>query len=88
MMATKNAPRCGNSYGAFKQDNRENHPVPIVTHPKPLFKRNRIKLVWTPLNIALLILLAAVAIYFTVQAVIVDPLAFELTSMADSVFNV
>ena len=88
MMATKNAPTCGNRVGAFRQDNLSKHPVPIVSHPKPLRKRNRIKLVWTPLNFSLLLLAVALVIYFVVEAVTASPLEFEMISKANSVLNV
>ena len=66
--------------------NGEKHPVPILTHyPR---RRKRVRLVWTPVNVALLILLIAAAAFVVVKAVTVDPLQPELISMADSVFNI
>ena len=64
----------------------ENHLVPILTHyPR---RRKRVRLVWTPVNVSLLILLAAILFTFIVKAIVADPLEFELISMANSVFTV
>lgn len=72
--------------GVEKQMTRENHPVPILTHyPR---RRKRVRLVWTPVNVSLLILLAAILFIVIVKAIVADPLEYELISMANSVFTV
>lgn len=68
-------------------------PVPFLTHYNPRhskrrLRRRRLRLVWTPVNVALLILLAAVLFIVIVKAVTADPLAPELISLGNSVFRV
>ena len=93
MIANEKAPTCWRRVGAQKQ-NVGKHPVPIVTHAahgrKYVRGNRKIKLVWTPVNIALLLLLAAAAMYLTVKLVCADPLYKSdlMISMANSVFRV
>lgn len=64
------------------------HPVPILSHyPR---RRKRVRLIWTPLNAALLILLIAALIFFVIRAVTADPLAQSdlMVSMANSVYRI
>ena len=64
------------------------HPVPILTHyPR---RRKRVRLIWTPLNVALLILLIAALIFFVIRAMVTDPLAQSdlMVSMANSVYRI
>ena len=89
MITKEKAPIYCHRIGANDEVTAENHLVPILTHyPRRRKRVRRIKLVWTPLNVALLILLAAIVAHFIVKAVCVDPLQFELISMADSAFNI
>ena len=88
MLTNEKAPTCWRTNGARKQDNFGKYPVPIVTHPRPLRKRVRIKMIWTPLNVALLVLLVAAGVYFAAKALAVDPLQQrDLISMASSVMR-
>lgn len=64
------------------------HPVPILTHyPR---RRKRVRLIWTPLNAALLILLIAALIFSVIRAMTADPLAQSdlMFSMANSVYRI
>lgn len=90
MMTNEKAPFCGSRNGAGKRDGVGKHPVPIVSHPRPLCKRTRVKLVWTPLNFALLVLMFALIVYLTVKALTKSPLDRTdlLVSMSNSVFRI
>jgi len=83
---THSAPRTirdATSYGKAGK-----HPVPILTHyPR---RRKRVRLIWTPLNAALLILLIAALIFFVIRAMTADPLAQSdlMISMANSVYRI
>ena len=57
MSANKKAPNCGNSIGA-RQDDYQNHPVPIITRSPRHYKR-RIRLRPTPVNILLVLAVLA-----------------------------
>ena len=65
------------------------HPVPILTH-YPRRRKRRVRLIWTPLNVALLILLIATLIFFVIRAMTADPLAQSdlMVSMANSVYRI
>ena len=96
MHVKEKAPIGGNRIGAKKQESFGKHPVPIVTHVAHGRKRigrhecrpYKVRLKWTPVNVALLLLLGAVICWLIVRGVCADPLEFELTSMADSVLRV
>lgn len=61
MSANKKAPNCWHSIGA-RQDNYQNHPVPIITRSPRHYKR-RIRLRLTPVNVLLVLaVLAALAL--------------------------
>lgn len=61
MSANKKAPNCWHSIGA-RQDNYQNHPVPIITRSPRHYKR-RVRFRLTPANALLfLAILAALAL--------------------------
>ena len=91
MLTKEKAPMRCSAIGAHAKDSFGKHPVPIVTHyphRRKHVRRKHYKLVWTPVNVALLLLLGAVICWLIVRGVCADPLEFELTSMADSVLRV
>ena len=91
MIANEKAPTCWRTNGAKKQ-NVGKHPVPIVSHypaSRKRVRRRRYKLVWTPLNAALFVLLIAAMTFMLVRTIATDPLSQrDLITMANSVFRV
>lgn len=78
--------------GVEKQMTSENHLVPIVTHypkhSKHAARKKRYKLVWTPVNAALFVLLIAAMVFMLVRAIAVDPLQQQdLITMSYSVLR-
>jgi len=91
MLTNEKAPTCWRRVGAQKQ-NVGKHPVPIVSHypvSRKRVRRRRYKLVWTPLNAALFVLLIAAMTFMLVRTIATDPLSQpDLITMANSVFRV
>lgn len=90
MSINEKAPNCWRSVEAQKQMGWGKHPVPIVTHyPRHRKRVRRYKLVWTPLNAALFVLLIAAMAFMLVRTIAVDPLTQrDLITMAGSVLRV
>lgn len=83
---THSAPRTIRDATSYEKAGK--HPVPILTHyPR---RRKRVRLIWTPLNAALLILLIAAMIFFVIRAMTEDPMAQSdlMVSMANSVYRI
>lgn len=91
MIANEKAPTCWRTNGARKQESLGKHPVPILSHyPKTRkrVRRRRYKLVWTPLNAALFVLLIAAMVFMLVRTIATEPLSRDLITMSYSVFRV
>lgn len=90
MHAKEKAPILLAQIGTRKQESLGKHPVPIVTHyPKHRKHARRYKLVWTPVNAALFVLLIAAMVFMLVKAIAVDPLQQQdLITMSYSVLRV
>lgn len=97
MLTNKKAPNPLGGFGATKNDRElqsciRSSPVPILTHyprhRKRRMRRRRLRLVWTPVNVSLLILLAAILFIVIVNAITADPFKPEIVSMSNSVFRV
>lgn len=90
MLTNEKAPNCWRSVGAQKQESLGKHPVPILSHyPKHRKRVRRYKLIWTPLNAALFVLLIAAMTFMLVRTIAADPLTQrDLITMANSVLRV
>lgn len=92
MHVKEKAPSCCSRLGASGMTS-ENHIVPIITHApkhsKHTARKKRYKLVWTPVNAALFVLLIAAMVFMLVRAIAVDPLQQQdLIAMSYSVLRV
>lgn len=93
MLTKEKAPILLAQIGTRKQESLGKHPVPIVAHypkhSKHAARKKRYKLVWTPVNAALFVLLIAAMVFMLVRAIAVDPLQQQdLITMSYSVLRV
>ena len=85
MSTNKKAPNCWHSIGA-RQDNYQNHPVPIITRSPRHYKR-RVRFRLTPANVALLFILIA-ALALAVVGVLNADAVRDLISLSDELTGV
>lgn len=93
MLTKEKTPSCCSRLGTRKQESFGKHPVPILAHypkhSKHAARKKRYKLVWTPVNAALFVLLIAAMVFVLVRAIAVDPLQQQdLITMSYSVLRV
>lgn len=85
MSANKKAPNCWHSIGA-RQDNYQNHPVPIITR-SPRHYKHRVRFRLTPANVALLFILLA-AVGLVIVGVLHADAVRDLISLSDELTGV